>query len=506
MNARNVYAFVLIFFCLGGQSLRGQSMSTREYIDAYKYAAMQEMKVYRIPASITLAQGILESSSGNSPLAKDCNNHFGIKCRKNWTGSSCLADDDAPNECFRGYISAMESYRDHSLFLQQNVRYKRLFELQVTDFHGWAAGLRECGYATNPAYANLLIGVIDRFRLGMYDSMLLFGSDYVSPDSAAQRKISVNGLPALLASTGDSPESIAKRNDMGAWQVYKYNDLKKGERLEPGEIVYLKPKRRNGDMATHAVLEGENMRDISQVHGIRLKQLYKKNRMKPGQMASAGELLYLRKKAEQAPVLVSPGKPIAAPEIVVETPQVVKDEVPAPASMNSHEVRAGETLYGIAKRYGLRVEDLQKWNQLQGTSLKVGQTLVLKPFPKAEQGEGSHQASEGQLETALKYHVVLKGETLYSIAQLYNIGVDSLRAWNDIPQDVIRPGMELKLFAPGAQKAGADEKSIPLTYMVQPGETLYSISRQFGVSVDRLTQLNKLKSTVLKAGQTLQLR
>src|SRR5436190_18155983 len=132
MRTRIVYRCTSIILGLWALSLCGQSTSTREYIDAYKYAAMQEMKVYRIPASITLAQGILESSSGNSPLAKDCNNHFGFKCRKNWTGSSCLADDDAPNECFRGYISAMESYRDHSLFLQDNIRYKRLFEFPVT--------------------------------------------------------------------------------------------------------------------------------------------------------------------------------------------------------------------------------------------------------------------------------------------------------------------------------------------------------------------------------------
>jgi flagellum-specific peptidoglycan hydrolase FlgJ len=191
--------FILLAFAACG-TLAAQKMSTQQYIEEFKYAAMQEMKIYGIPASVTLAQGILESASGNSKLAKDCNNHFGIKCRKNWTGNFCLADDDAADECFRGYPNAMESYRDHSLFLKGASRYDFLFSLPVTDYRAWAHGLRQAGYATNPAYGNIIIGVVERYRLSMYDSMMVLGTDYTSPDTAAGRLIQMHGLPAVIVS------------------------------------------------------------------------------------------------------------------------------------------------------------------------------------------------------------------------------------------------------------------------------------------------------------------
>jgi len=161
-------------------------MTTRSYIDSFKLAAMVEMKAYGIPASITLGQGILESASGNSKLAKECNNHFGIKCRSTWTGRFCLADDDAKDECFRGYLTANESYRDHSLFLYESKRYAKLFELASTDYKNWANGLREAGYATNPSYGNLLIGVIEKYRLAMYDSMVVMGEDFYTPSTTTK--------------------------------------------------------------------------------------------------------------------------------------------------------------------------------------------------------------------------------------------------------------------------------------------------------------------------------
>ncbi|MBL7811706.1 MAG: LysM peptidoglycan-binding domain-containing protein [Bacteroidetes bacterium] len=495
-------AYKTVFYLLGVVWLMpamAQVMSTREYIDQYKYAAMQEMKVYRIPASITLGQGILESASGNSRLARDCNNHFGIKCRKNWTGTFCLADDDAPNECFRGYPSAAESYRDHSLFLTQNSRYAGLFTYAITDYNAWANGLRNAGYATNPAYANTLIGVIQKYRLGMYDSMVLLGDDYMAPDTAAQRIVSVNGLPAVYAAKGETPEDIAKRQEMGPWQIYKYNDLKKGDPLNPGEIVYLKPKRRKGSVASVTVKEGESLRQISQEYGIKMKHLNRKNLLKPGQQVKAGEVLYLQKKRETAPAVTGGTSATTAVSATTETGtagtgKVIQNE-------NFHEVQPGETLYGISRARNVAVSDLIRWNNLDSGSLKSGQILVLKPGVKSMNNTPNTEGTEAELKTSLTTHTVMPGETLYAISRLYNSSVDSIMAWNHLKDPVIRKGMELKVTAPG--KAG--KASAPGTYTVQTGDTLYSISRRFGVSVQQIKSLNGLTSDTLTRGKILKM-
>ena len=269
-----------LFLCV---DLSAQLMSTRQYIDSFKLVAMQEMRAYGVPASITLGQGVLESASGNSKLAKNCNNHFGIKCRSNWTGKFCLADDDAKDECFRGYETAFDSYRDHSLFLKGGKRYFLLFELSATDYKGWANGLREAGYATNPNYGNILIGVIEKYRLSQYDSMVIFGEDFYTPGAAANNApTEVNGIQAIMAKPGETPEQVADRYNMSTWQIYKYNDISKGDMLSPGEIIYLKPKRRRAVENNHTVKNGETMREISQKYGVKVKHLYKLNRLEPG--------------------------------------------------------------------------------------------------------------------------------------------------------------------------------------------------------------------------------
>jgi len=491
--------FCMVQVACWAQALTAQVLSTQEYINTYKYAAMQEMKIYNIPASITLGQGILESASGNSKLSRDCNNHFGIKCRKEWTGSFCLIDDDAPNECFRGYSSAMESYRDHSLFLKGSSRYNGLFTLSVTDYDGWANGLRQAGYATNPAYANILIGIIQKYRLSMYDSMVVFGDDYVSPDSAAQKAIQINGLPAVYARAGDSPESIAKAHELGDWQVYKYNDLKRGESLDPGEIVYLKPKRRKGLVAVATVKPGQDMRDVSQEYGIRLKQLYKKNNLKPCQQVKPGEILSLQHKNPGTPLLQEEKE---QPVISVKPDTLVQHHSEGKYEADFHEVKGGETLYSIALAHGIPVDDLVRWNHLESTTLKVGQLLLLRPGLK-EGLKDTARTSAAEVHKTLKYHLVLKGETVYSIAKLYNQSPDSIVAWNRIINGVIIPGKELVVMKNGHQLEG---NGIPVSYTVQPGDTLYGIARKYGVSVDVIRSKNKLEADKIKIGQVLLLQ
>lgn len=288
-------------------------MTKSDYIAKYADHAVREMHASGVPASITLAQGMLESDYGNSPLAKYANNHFGIKCHKGWTGPSFIQDDDEANECFRKYYSPHESYRDHSEFLRTRDRYAFLFDLKTTDYKGWSRGLKKAGYATNPKYADLLIRIIEENNLQQYDKVVKLPDNEVlanvaEAEYADEKKkreeppilnvprieVSANNIKFILAKEGDTPMKIAKRHDMGAWQIRKYNDLKRNESLTPGDVIYLQPKRNHAKEDTHTVLEGETLRDISQKHGVKMKRILKLNGLEKDYVPKAGDKLKLR--------------------------------------------------------------------------------------------------------------------------------------------------------------------------------------------------------------------
>ena len=466
-------------------------MTTKAYIDSFKVAAMIEMKAYGIPASITLGQGILESASGNSKLARECNNHFGVKCRSTWTGRFCLADDDAKDECFRGYLSPQESYRDHSLFLYGSKRYARLFELPSTDYKNWAHGLRETGYATNPSYGNLLIGVIEKYRLAMFDSMVVMGEDFYAiskPGAAPIPAEIINGLPAIMAKPGETPEQLAARYNLDVAQIYKYNDIAKGEQINPGEIIYLKPKKRRSDEVSHTVKSGESMRDISQMYGIRMKHLYKLNKLTPGQEAAVGEVINLRDKRAEAPKVKTAAPPTKSNEISAVDLILNQQKVGANggigngngtvsrdgassgsggtgnngsgnnASSNGagnypnasvYEVQPGETLQQIAQRLGVTALNIARWNNLEMLEVTAGQILVLKPNVKPS-GTGAAVSSLPNQSSVTPpaentFHFVQPGETLYAISRKYGVGVDQIKALNNLPDNQIRVGQRLRI-------------------------------------------------------------
>lgn len=235
-----------------------KDFTTLTYIDAFKGVAIEEMNSYGIPASITLAQGIIESGSGNSSLAKYANNHFGIKCTSDYRGKAYYKDDDKSNDCFRVYKDARESYKDHSEFLKRK-RYSALFELDKNDYVNWAKGLKQAGYATNPRYPDMLINTIEKYQLHQYDQ----------------------------------PES------------------------EPEKI------RREDRVFT------EINANIPQ------------------------------EKKKFTPVPIPPSK------------QTLNTASP------NYVVQKGDTLYNIAKRYNLRVEELRELNNLTDSGIKIGQTLIV---------------------------------------------------------------------------------------------------------------------------------
>ncbi len=488
-------------------------MSTRQYIDSFKFVAMQEMRAHGVPASITLGQGVLESASGNSKLAKNCNNHFGIKCRSNWTGKFCLADDDAKDECFRGYETAFDSYRDHSLFLKGGKRYFLLFELSATDYKGWANGLREAGYATNPNYGNILIGVIEKYRLSQYDSMVVFGEDFYSPGVATNSApVEVNGIQAIMAKPGETPEQVAARYNMSTWQIYKYNDISKGDMLSPGEIIYLKPKRRRSFENNHTVKNGETMREISQKYGVKVKHLYKLNRLEPGLEVRPGEVINLKEKRDVPPAILerndNPNQ--------VNAVYLILNQRTAPQGGQSkgtvYEVQAGETLQDIAQRMNVSALDLARWNNLDGYSVAAGQILVLRPNVKmSEETQVDYRnfMSNNGAASAPRTHIVIRGETLFSIARLYRLSVDSLTAWNQLEGKPLMVDRKLYLQRVGGTspaKSNNNAGQFDAYHFVQPGETLYSISRKYAISVEEIKAWNRLENNQIEVGQRLQVR
>jgi LysM repeat protein len=276
-----------------------------EYIQKFKDIAVKEMHFSGVPASITLAQGILESGDGNSPLAVYGKNHFGIKCHSGWTGKTMHLDDDEKNECFRKYNDVYDSYKDHSEFLKTRSRYAFLFELKITDYKGWAKGLKKAGYATNPKYPDLLIGLIEKHKLYEYDNYAKVPprkanktktSNVLTATSSSRIVKLHNNIKYVVVSSGDNIQNIAADFHMNTWQILKYNDLNQSDIINSGEVIYLQPKKNKAKSEYHVVKDGETMRSISQLYGIKLKQLYKKNNIVLGSQPSVGTKLSLRKK------------------------------------------------------------------------------------------------------------------------------------------------------------------------------------------------------------------
>ena len=271
----------------------------QDYFDTYRDVAIDQMLQYRIPASITLAQGVLESGAGRSELALKANNHFGIKC-KGWTGRTAYHDDDERNECFRAYNSVYESYKDHSVFLTSSQRYSRLFQLKITDYKGWAKGLKACGYATSPVYATKLINIIEVYKLYQYDTAKESDKFRRQPveNNDSRHIYTFNKNYYIYARRGDTFRSIAAEMDISYRKLARYNERDKNDVLEEGEIVWLQKKARkapkNYKGKLHRIEAGESMYTIAQKYGIRMKNLYKMNDLPPSYQIRVGDLLKLR--------------------------------------------------------------------------------------------------------------------------------------------------------------------------------------------------------------------
>ncbi len=307
--------FILtILFSFTTNFIFGQSKSEvyANYIIKYSKLAVEHQKKYKIPASITLAQGLLESGAGTSRLAKEGNNHFGIKCNRNWTGETIKNDDDRKDECFRKYRSPEESYEDHALFLSIHPRYAPLFKLNPTDYKAWAYGLKNANYATDRNYAHKLIRIIEDFDLHKYD---------VGQKASIKKMVSVenkktyrwettgepialtghtvyknNGVKCIITEAGDSFDAIANEFRKSKKKILRYNDLAEERPLKPKTIIYIAKKKKKAEkqFTYHEVKKGDSMYKIAQKYAIRLQKLYDINNITYDQKPKVGDILVLR--------------------------------------------------------------------------------------------------------------------------------------------------------------------------------------------------------------------
>ncbi len=398
------------------------------YIERYKQVAIDEMVRTKIPASITLAQGIFESGAGASPLARNTNNHFGIKCKGEWSGEKYYHDDDNPQECFRVYEHAEASYADHSDFLLIRPRYMGLFQLPILSYKYWALGLKEAGYATNPKYATMLIAYIEDYKLYEFDKIglaMIEEREYMMTqpkddgpilvqgpakservfhkESIAEPKkeetrrpeFIVNGLRVLKAKGNEDPFKVAFEYDIDFSSILSFNELSAGERFKDGENIFLQEKRNKGESPDYIVQTGESMRDISQKTGIKLKELYQKNSMKLNDQVYEKETISLQENKKQSPLVMTYAEYLKVQNKNTTSARVQnkvhEDTTVTPndkelvsstsqervTNTSEYQVQQSDTLYSIAKKFNTSVEKLKVINNLETTDLKAGQTIVV---------------------------------------------------------------------------------------------------------------------------------
>ncbi len=492
----------------------------KAYIEKYKAIAMEEMIRNRIPASIKLAQGILESADGKSKLASNANNHFGMKCGNDWTGDTYyLKDDDYDSNgnlvksCFRVYDIPEQSYLAHSKFLrnpEKRYRYGFLFDLDIKDYKAWAKGLKASGYATNPNYANLLIGIIEANQLYKYDDltripiefpemeilpmeddpMLAETSTDTDDDRIKNEVVMNNGLRMVFASNGDTPRSIGDFFGIKPKKLSKYNEFYESGRmpLDKGDRVYLQPKRKawRGQEKTHKVNPGETMYDISQMYGVKLEKLYRRNRMTMGTEPASNQNIYVRGKRSRKDVVRLRKKSKYQPPSnnipvtnVPHKPQVELVDGANVADVIRNKVRTLD----MNRRIDAYAKITDGTYRPPTTTYTPPPTTTTPPRPVTTQPThtgGSHPTpppaivthpthTGGQPTTttptspprpattqptpppppspapAVSYHTVESGETLYAISKKYNISIGQIKIWNGLSSNLISIGQQLRV-------------------------------------------------------------
>jgi len=460
---------VLTGFVLAFLNISHAQMQVRqdwlEYVEQYREIAVREMERAGVPASIKLAQGLLESNAGKSDLASRANNHFGIKCGGDWQGKTYDKKDDEYDEngkliesCFRVYKTVEACYVAHSEFLRdpkKMERYGPLFRLDVTDYRRWAQGLKRAGYATSGTYAEKLIEVIETYELHKYDKMTTVNIE--SPDGVVKTDaLRINDVRYVLASPNETLSEIARRTDIALRNLLQYNEaLTDGsQQLSEGAIVYIQPKRSSyrGRQTWHDVRENETMAIISQQYGVKLSNLYKRNRLVEPQEPAPGQRIKLRGgkvKEKDRPTLLQDFRKEEEP---VDPDWIIQDDETAPPPVKENSPLTPKPQPPV---YPEPVPDTPPTNNIPESKPPVkpnprpleedpfGETpMVTPPSNPAPDKEVSPPTNNSARPV---YHTVQKGDTLWNISQRYNTTVDGLRKLNNMDSDNIKLGQQLRV-------------------------------------------------------------
>lgn len=430
---------IILLLLFSVTSLLAKDKNIERYIDKFQFIAISEMERTGVPASIKLAQGILESNAGRSTLARKANNHFGIKCGSRWNGKKYYQKDDdykrgkLVKSCFRGYRNAEYSYLAHSDFLLANARYGDLFKLNPTNYKKWAKGLKKAGYATSKTYDKKLIRIIEEYELNKFDKMA--SSDIVEVEAKTKAKVQtnifyINDAKMTYAKTGETAAAIAKRTQTAISRILKYNELitAANEPLAADAKVFIQEKRKNfrGKEKVHIVKAGETMYDIAQSYGLCLDRLYKKNKMSNGKQPAIGESITVRGKSEKKPKLRTGGA-------IPPSPVIVEDKEPTTIETEEEEEVIKET---ETEAYKPILTPKEK------TETRPIDPPVEVVVPIEE--EQPEEITPPQIETR-RYHTVVKGETLWRISQYYGTKVATIQKLNNLSNNTIQVGMKLRV-------------------------------------------------------------
>ncbi|HVI46615.1 MAG TPA: glucosaminidase domain-containing protein [Chitinophaga sp.] len=473
--------FLVVSFLIGCLPLvKGQNMTTQQYIATYKNIAIDEMRRSGVPAAIKLAQGILETQSGNGTLCLQSNNHFGIKCKNTWTGKTIRYDDDAAQECFRVYESARESYRDHSDFLRSNPRYSFLFQFDADDYKSWAYGLKQAGYATNRTYPQQLIKIIEDNNLQQY-TMLAMGkftpqinnddteeppvyadnsrkhngktstgnTSYGKTRNYPKGEFEINGRKVIFVRAGTSLIQLASQRDIRLSKLVRFNDLDGDGPLPKDMLIFLQKKGKRGDKEFHHVASGETMHDVAQAEGIRMRWLLRRNKMHEGEEPAAGQRLTLDGYADATPRLAKntrilkeedqePPEDLSPRKIVEEAKGEIAKTAPGkPATSPAPQQQGGVPV--------AMVEDLKKVGDVNTGNASGPRTTPPPPQPQQQPVYKPAPAPAPAVKGGSVYHDVQPKETLYGIAKMYNKSVTQLQEWNNLQGFDIKIGQRLQV-------------------------------------------------------------
>jgi LysM repeat protein len=471
---------------------------------------------------------MLESSYGKSKLSKEGNNHFGIKChRDNWQGGEMYMADDRPDECFRTYPTPLQSFQDHSRFLEKGQRYSELFKLKPNDYKSWAEGLKEAGYATNPRYDELLVKLIKEHNLHYFDQF--HNKPYEGGKLAADRQEASdqdsrigeqNSLRAYQLSGDESLKEVARQTGTSMGKLKTYNDFQDPyATIDKALPLYLEPKKDKPARSYHVVEEQESLWDIAQQYGVKVKKLYKRNRLQPPAQPPVGARIFLRKVrydnlAERKEPLPEPDQSSAT---VNKTTHKRSEERP-----RYHAVQPGETMADIAQRYNIAADKLYKMNRLSrdqqpavGAEIHLKETRYIKPevretpvkttqseaeLPaRPEKPEGPTVEAEDQPASKSRDDSLTDQKPEASSTEPEKPTQDTLSK----PADDPNGKAETDSRTASATKAEPSSAANSKQHSVKAGETLYQIATQYDVTVEQLKQWNKLDNATIQKGQTL---